>query len=60
MVVTLVASIEGVHEETIGPIALCAAAVPEVSFQEVSIPYITLLKIWGKFESHHEKLNFLF
>ena len=27
------ASIEGVHEETIGPIARTAAAVPEVHFQ---------------------------
>ena len=31
------ASIEGVHEETIGPIARTAAAVPEVYFQVVSM-----------------------
>ena len=30
------ASIEGVHEETIGPIARTAAAVPEVHFQVAS------------------------
>ena len=35
------ASIEGVHEETIGPIARTAAAVPEVHFQVASNRWLT-------------------